>query len=192
MCNWPSDKWVFITQHNGKVNRNTYCVWNTVLVVGRAGVYPCQGCRPGPGMPVGRWNLHSGGSLTCFCSHRPDRPTLSTILHHWFTYFIQLLHIVYYYTTTLLYILLYYYTSIHSIYPVPAFRKWPPPGFAGSFLTDSWAELRNPMHLREFMSQALGWVICQFCWSRARKEVLSVLTIFSGDMSNWLKARSIR
>ena len=53
-----------------------------------------------------------------------------------------------------------------NIYPVPAFRKWPPPVFAGS--------LRSPMHLRG--------LVCQFFMSRARKEVSSIFTISSVGM----------
>ena len=56
-----------------------------------------------------------------------------------------------------------------SIYPVPALRKCPPPGFARSFLAGFWTELemRNPMHLRE--------LVCKFF----RNEVSSIFTISS-------------
>ena len=56
-----------------------------------------------------------------------------------------------------------------SIYPVPALRKCPPPGFARSFLAGFWTELemRNPMHLRE--------LVCKFF----RNEISSIFTISS-------------
>ena len=56
-----------------------------------------------------------------------------------------------------------------SIYPVPALRKCPPPGFARSFLAGFWTELemRNPMHLHE--------LVCKFF----RNEVSSIFTISS-------------
>ena len=64
-----------------------------------------------------------------------------------------------------------------SIYPVPALRKCPPPGFARSFLAGFWTELemRNPMHLRE--------LVCKFCRRGARKEVSGIFTISSEGMS---------